>query len=112
MSTSLDGSPPSADPGDPGDADRTDPSGGPRRRRAPGNEDSGPMWLQEEMRRRMDARARNPRGRHARDDADTEQFGVDALAARLRTGGAAPDTVAPGEPRPPTPPRVPVLVSS
>ncbi|WP_245707409.1 hypothetical protein [Pseudonocardia oroxyli] len=108
MSTSLDGSPPPADPGDgrvgdDADADRPAP-GGPRRRRAredgdpragsgTGPEDSGPLWLQEELRRRMEARAAHPaRGRHARDDADTEKFGVDALAARLRTGSRGPQT--------------------
>jgi hypothetical protein len=102
VSTSLDGSPPPTDPGDPGDADR--PEDGPRRRRAReeaqlGPEDSGPLWLQEEMRKRMEARAAHPaRGRHARDDADTEQFGVDALAARLRTGPQ-------GVPIPPPAPR-------
>ncbi|GAA4544674.1 hypothetical protein [Pseudonocardia xishanensis] len=111
MSTSLDGSPPSADPGDPGDADRTDPPGGPRRRRAPGNEDSGPLWLQEEMRRRMEDRARNPRGRHARDEADTEQFGVDALTARLRSGGPR-SAQPPGPPRPGLTPSVPPAVPS
>jgi hypothetical protein len=98
VSTSLDGSPA---PADPGDADR---SGGPRRRRAQsGTEDSGALWIQEEMRRRMEARAAHPaRGRHARDDADTEEFGVDAIAARLRTG---PGGVPVQPPAPPVPPQ-------
>lgn len=108
MSTSLDGSPPPADPGGGradggGDADRPDP-GGPRRRRAagPGSEDSGAVWLQEEMRRRMAARAAHPaRGRHARDEADTQRFGVDELAARLRTGPQTPPSGT--EPRPEQP---------
>ena len=90
MSTSVDGSPPSMSP-DPGDGE-----GSTRRRRAApaGAEDSGPLWLQEEMRRRMDANARSGRGRHARDEADTEQFGVGELRARV----ARSDTPPPGGP--------------
>ncbi|MCE3550325.1 hypothetical protein LWC33_02485 [Pseudonocardia sp. RS11V-5] len=85
MSTSVDGSPPSMSP-DPGDdgSDR-------RRRTAPaGPEDSGALWVQEEMRRRMGANARSGRGRHARDEADTEQFGVSELRARVSRGVAGP----------------------
>ncbi|MCE0761819.1 hypothetical protein LWC35_02650 [Pseudonocardia kujensis] len=89
MSAAVDGTPPSMSP-DPGDGEGSD-----RRRRAPaGTEDSGPLWLQEEMRRRMDANARSGRGRHARDEADTDQFGVSELRARFSRDAGTPDYTA------------------
>ncbi|MCW0213776.1 MAG: hypothetical protein OJJ54_10480 [Pseudonocardia sp.] len=48
-------------------------------------EDSGPMWLQEQIRRRMDANAATGgNSRHARAEDSTVQFGVEELLARDR----------------------------
>ena len=97
MSTDIDGFPPSVDPGarDRGDAEDEDAAGARGRTviGAPeGPEDSGALWVQREMRRRMEANARSGRGRHARDEADTDQLPV----GRFLGAGALPGTEAQG----------------
>ncbi|GAA1872903.1 hypothetical protein GCM10009836_62290 [Pseudonocardia ailaonensis] len=90
MTTDIDGYPPSVEPGphDRGGGDGEGGSGVPGRVPvigAPeGPEDSGALWLQREMRKRMEENARSGRGRHARDEGDTDQLGVAQL---LRDSG-------------------------
>lgn len=82
------GTPPDGPSGDP----RADPDDDVARNPV---EDSGPIWLQEQIRRRMDANAASgANNRHAREDDSTVQFGVEDLLARDREEYPDPDDVA------------------
>ncbi|MEN3302326.1 hypothetical protein [Pseudonocardia sp.] len=82
------GTPPDGPSGDP----RADPDDDVARNPV---EDSGPIWLQEQIRRRMDANAASgTNNRHAREDDSTVQFGVEDLLARDREEYPDPEDVA------------------
>lgn len=74
--------PPGTDDGEHADPGSTTGPGHPLGAPPPPLPESGPLWLQEQMRKRMAENQASGRGRHARGDESDDQLGVDDLLAR------------------------------